>query len=109
MVVQNNQTIVIGGLIREDKTKSASGIPYLSKIPVIGWIFGSWDDTDSRQELIILLTPRVIRTAKEAQDVSEGFIDNMAETSKGRITRDELIRGQNPPAGLQSKEPAPKP
>ena len=109
VVVQNNQTIVIGGLIREDKSKSFSGIPFLYKIPVIGWIFGSWNDEDNRQELIILLTPRVIKTAKEADDVSTGFVDNMAETSKGRIKRDELIRGQRPPAGEQSREPAPLP
>ena len=109
VVVQNNQTIVIGGLIREDKSKSFSGIPFLYKIPVIGWIFGSWNDEDNRQELIILLTPRVIKTAKEAGDVSTGFVDNMAETSKGRIKRDELIRGQRPPAGEQSRQPAPPP
>ena len=109
VVVQNNQTIVIGGLIREDKTKSFSGIPFLYKIPVIGWIFGSWDDTDNRQELIILLTPRVIKTAKEAEDVSTGFVDKMADTSKGGIKRDDLIRGKTPPAEGQSKEPAPNP
>ena len=109
VVVQNNQTIVIGGLIREDKTKNLSGIPYLSRIPVIGWIFGSWDDTDNRQELIILLTPRVIKTAKDAEEISAGFVDNMAETSKGGIKRDELIRGQKPPAEGRDKITLPNP
>jgi general secretion pathway protein D len=96
VVVQNNQTIVIGGLIREDKTKSASGIPFLSRIPLIGWAFGSWDDSDSRQELIILLTPRVIRSAEEAASVTSGFVDNMSETSKGGIRKEELMREKTP-------------
>ena len=40
LVVQNGQTIVIGGLIREDTSKSLTGIPYLSKIPIVGYLFG---------------------------------------------------------------------
>ena len=86
-----------------------SGIPFLYKIPLIGWIFGSWNDEDNRQELIILLTPRVIKTAKDADDVSTGFVDNMAETSKGGIKKDELIRGQKPPANGPGKQTAPSP
>lgn len=109
VVVQNNQTIVIGGLIREDKTKSKSGIPYLSAIPVIGWIFGSWDDSDSRQELIILLTPRVIKSADEAKSVTSGYVDNISETSKGGIQKQELIRGETPPGAGQESPPARKP
>lgn len=109
VVVQNNQTIVIGGLIREDKTKSKSGIPYLSAIPFIGWIFGSWDDTDSRQELIILLTPRVIKSAEEAKSVTSGYVDNISETSKGGIQKQELIRQEAPPAAVPGTPPARKP
>lgn len=92
LVVQDNQTIVIGGLIREDTSKSRTGIPYLSKIPIIGWLFGGTDDKTTRQEIIILLTPRVIKNQKEARDVSSEFVDKMSESSKGRIKKEELIK-----------------
>jgi general secretion pathway protein D len=96
LVVQDGQTIVIGGLIREDTSKSSSGIPFLSKIPILGWLFGGWEDDKKRQELIILLTPRVIKNQKEAKDLSSEFIDNMSEASKDRIKREELIKEKSP-------------
>jgi len=94
LVVQDGQTIVIGGLIREDTTKSRSGIPFLYKIPILGWLFGERDDGRSRQELIILLTPRVIKNQKEAKELSAEYIDNMSETSEKRITKEEMIKGK---------------
>jgi type II secretory pathway component GspD/PulD (secretin) len=92
LVVQDNQTIVIGGLIREDTTKSRSGIPLLSKIPIIGWLFGGTEDNATRHEIIILLTPRVIKNQKEAKDISAEFVDKMSESSKGGIKKEELIK-----------------
>jgi len=92
LVVQDGQTIVIGGLIREDTTKSRSGIPFLSRIPLIGWLFGNTEDDIKRQELIILLTPHVIKNQKEAKDMSTEFVDKMTESSEGRIKKEELIK-----------------
>jgi len=92
VVVQDGQTIVIGGLIREDTTKSSSGLPFLTKIPFIGWIFGSWTDNKQRTEIIVLLTPRVVQNRDQASNVTREYIDNMAEESKGRITKKELLR-----------------
>jgi general secretion pathway protein D len=92
LVVQDGQTIVIGGLIREDTTKSRSGIPFLYKIPLLGWLFGGWEDDKKRQELIILLTPRVIKNQKEAKDLSAEYIDNMSEASEKRIKKEEMIK-----------------
>ncbi len=92
VVVQDGQTIVIGGLIREDTTKSRSGIPFLSSIPYIGWLFGGWIDNKERTEIIILLTPRVVKNQKEAGDVTNHYIDNMVGESKGRINKKDLVR-----------------
>ncbi|MCX5847541.1 MAG: hypothetical protein NTW12_14510 [Deltaproteobacteria bacterium] len=92
LVVQDNQTIVIGGLIREDTSKSRSGIPLLSKIPILGWLFGYTEDETKRQEIIILLTPHVIKNQKEAKDISSELVDKMSESSKGRIKKEELIK-----------------
>ncbi len=97
LVVQDGQTIVIGGLIREDKSKSRSGIPFLYKIPIIGWLFGNTDDTDQRTEIIILLTPRVIKSPKDAKVVTSEYIESLSGTSKGGIRKEELIKDTRQP------------
>lgn len=116
LVVQDGQTIVIGGLIREDTNKTSSGVPFLSRIPIIGWLFGGATDDVKRQELIILLTPRVIKNQKEAKELSSEFIDNMSEASKERIKREELIKEKSPqkqegfqPPDAHGTIPQPKP
>lgn len=75
LVAQNGQTIIIGGLIRDDNTKEKTGIPFLSRIPLIGWLFGNWSDVDQRTELVILLTPRVLRTQAEAAGVTSDYVN----------------------------------
>ncbi|MEN6623483.1 MAG: hypothetical protein ABFD50_18300, partial [Smithella sp.] len=70
------------------------GIPFLSKIPYIGWLFGNWSNDKTRTEIIILLTPRVVKNQKQASDVTKKYIDNMADESQGRITREELLKGR---------------
>ena len=100
LVVQDGQTIVIGGLIREDTSKAISGVPWISKVPLIGWLFGNTQDDKSRAELIILLTPHVMRNQKEAQAVTSDYVDQMTDSSKGRIQREDLIKKEK--QGLQS-------
>jgi general secretion pathway protein D len=98
LVVQDGQTIMIGGLIREDVSDARAGIPLLSKIPILGYLFGNTDKTNHRNELIILLTPRVIRKEEDARSVTSDYVDTITETGKGRIKREELIREQKPKA-----------
>jgi general secretion pathway protein D len=62
----NKSTIVLGGLIEDNKQRNSSGIPYLSRIPYIGALFRSTKDTRSRQELIILMRPEVTLTKLDA-------------------------------------------
>jgi len=96
VVVQDGETIVIGGLIREDKSRSRTGIPWLSKIPVLGYLFGESTDEDRRVEIIVLLTPHVIKNQAEARNVTHDYIDRMAKTGKDRITREELLKNGAP-------------
>jgi general secretion pathway protein D len=58
----NGSTIILGGLIQEQKQKQYSGIPYLSRIPLIGVAFRGTATQKSRQELIILMCPQVTLT-----------------------------------------------
>ncbi|MCP4106723.1 MAG: type IV pilus secretin PilQ [Desulfobacteraceae bacterium] len=67
LLVNDGDTIVIGGIVRESNTVSISGLPGLSKIPVIGWLFGSKKSTNSRQELLIFITPKIVQLEQRAQ------------------------------------------
>lgn len=73
VVVQSGETIVIGGIISETNSEGKAGIPYLMDIPVLGQIFRSRSAKKRRTELIILITPYVVRTRNEARTVTEEF------------------------------------
>ncbi|MFO1067505.1 MAG: type II secretion system secretin GspD [Geminicoccaceae bacterium] len=69
--VTNNQTVILGGLIQDEETRSKDGIPGLRQIPVIGDLFGGTNNDTRRTELVVFITPKVIRNAADARDVSE--------------------------------------
>jgi general secretion pathway protein D len=71
LAVQDGQTIALGGLIRDNATKVRSGIPFLNAIPILGALAGSQQKTDVRTELIVLLTPHVIRSPTDADAVTD--------------------------------------
>jgi general secretion pathway protein D len=104
-VVQDGHTIIIGGLIREDNSNSHSGIPFLSKIPIIGWLFGDTNRDKTRTEIIILLTPKVIRDQKGATALTSEYIENMTNKSKGGIKKEELMFRNTNPASGEIKKP----
>src|SRR5207247_10563111 len=58
----NGSTIILGGLIEEQKTKNFQGIPYLSRIPIIGASFRATATSKQRRELVILMCPQVTLT-----------------------------------------------
>lgn len=77
LVVQDGQTIIIGGLIRDEGSEGSSGIPFLSSIPLIGWLFGSSSSNDTKVELILLLTPHVVTNFEEVDLITNEFKDKV--------------------------------
>lgn len=71
VAVQDGQVIALGGLFRDTKSLGKNGIPILSRIPIIGGLFGSHNNTQNRTELIVLLKPHVIRTPDDGRAVTE--------------------------------------
>jgi general secretion pathway protein D len=71
VAVQSGETIVLGGLIQDDQENTRTGLPFLSRLPIVGALFGSRDNTDKRSELLVLLTPRVIRGIAEARAITD--------------------------------------
>jgi general secretion pathway protein D len=70
VIVNSGESMVLGGLIQENNSRASQGIPLLSKIPVLGAAFGTQAITKTRTELVILITPRVVANAAQAQDVT---------------------------------------
>lgn len=61
VLVKDGETTVIGGLYRNSKGVTNTSVPFLSKIPVIGWLFKSKSNVEENEELLIFITPRIIR------------------------------------------------
>lgn len=67
IAVQDGEAIAIGGLIRDRDERTDSGLPLLKDIPLLGFLFGTTANQNTRTELLILLTPRVVGGQEEAQ------------------------------------------
>jgi len=73
VAINSGETIVLGGLIRDAQSSGESGIPLLKDIPVLGNLFSTNSNESRRTELLVLITPRVVRNRNEARDITEEF------------------------------------
>ncbi len=73
VAVVSGESVVLGGLISETHTFSNTGIPFLKDIPYIGWLFGTQGRSIEKNELIIVITPRVIVNQFDARKVTDEF------------------------------------
>ncbi len=64
VVVKDGDTIVIGGIYYTVESKSKEGVPWLSDIPIIGWLFKTKGIDNTKRELLIFITPRIIEEEK---------------------------------------------
>jgi type IV pilus assembly protein PilQ len=65
VLVRDGETVVIGGILRDESSTSDSGIPYLKDIPVLGWLFKKSSWQKDFQELVVFITPRIIEAGSE--------------------------------------------
>jgi len=71
--VQSGDTVMLAGLISDGVERGASGFPGLSRIPVIGGLFGQQRSSKTRNEVIVLLTPTIMRNPQEARDLTDDY------------------------------------
>ena len=81
--VQSRQTVVLGGLVRTDNSKSRSKVPFLGDIPLLGMFFRADSKKRNRTELMVLLTPYVLKTPQEALDETHRLYDNSKNSESG--------------------------
>lgn len=84
--IRSGQTVVLGGLISDQQTVGSSGLPGLSRIPVLGALFGEKTNGLQRTELIVFITPRVVRNPDDAEAVTQELM--------------RRLRGLAPPPGV---------
>jgi len=62
VLIRDGETMVIGGVFIDTQSNSVSGIPYLSRVPVLGWLFKQKTEAVAKQELLIFLTPSIVKS-----------------------------------------------
>jgi general secretion pathway protein D len=87
--VQDGDTVAIAGLIHDKADSSRTGIPFLSEIPILGNLFGTSNKNTSRSELIILITPHVIRTHEKLQEMTQDLKDSLRNVRKFAQDKEE--------------------
>jgi type II secretory pathway component GspD/PulD (secretin) len=98
--ITSGQTVVLGGLIQDSEIRTKDKIPVLGDVPVVGELFSSTSNSTTRTELIVFITPRIVRNAEDARDVSEELRARM---------RSLRPAGALPEAAAPPPEPAPGP
>ena len=82
VVVQDGESVVLGGIIDEQTRRTRSGVPYLMNAPILGRLFRVDSERTERTELIILITPHVIRNRQELHSVTSEFSGRIRSLKK---------------------------
>jgi general secretion pathway protein D len=118
IVVNSGDTAVLGGLMKDRDQNDVTKIPVLGDIPIIGWLFKSEKTTKEKDNLMVFITPKIIRTASEAAEIVENKINEritfIKQSMNGRDPHgqyiDELPRHKSskaPPEKSPPQEEAP--
>lgn len=105
-VLRDGQTGVIAGLIGDSRETSDNGIPFLKDIPILGNLFKRQSVTRQRTELVIFVTPYILRTDADADAVRNRLRDHFDETAPGALNNTRLAR---PPVKADSTSKPAKP
>jgi general secretion pathway protein D len=87
VAVQSGQTVFLGGLISEQDSLGRSGVPFLSRVPLIGPLFGSRSKASFRSETLVMLTPTVVESAVDLKEISEAMEREFSRVPPLKISR----------------------
>jgi general secretion pathway protein D len=74
-LVRDGETVMLAGLIRQSDTEGSSGVPGLAKLPVVGGLFGTQGRSQLRSEVVLLITPRVVRTPQQTRTLTDDYLE----------------------------------
>jgi general secretion pathway protein D len=106
--VQSGQTVALGGLIQDNKTNTKVGVPGLSAIPYFGALFRHTTDSIIRSELLVLVTPRVIRDERGAMEITNELRRRLEDIERleAKIAPRQEDRAEDEPEEKPEGEPA---
>ena len=89
VAVQDGASLALGGLIEDSVSTTQTGVPFVSQVPILGELFKSQTDIADRTELLIIITPRVVRNLQEADEVTNEFRERLQGIApiEGRLRR----------------------
>jgi len=87
VAVQSGQTVFLGGLISEQDSRGRTGVPFLSRVPVLGSLFGARTKAASRSETLVMITPTVVETAVDLKAISEQMENEFSRVPPLKISR----------------------
>jgi general secretion pathway protein D len=88
VVINNGNTVILGGLMEDQEFESVTKVPLLGDIPILGWLFKSKTTETKKMNLLVFLTPTIVRSAKDAADILSKKIDDRIEYIKAADGRD---------------------
>ena len=101
VVVKDNETVVIGGLVGDSTEKDTYKIPLLGDIPILGWLFKTHSSSREKTNLYVFLTPHIVRTQKDAAGLYQEKRETMGEVVEGIIKLNEK-KPETKPSARQS-------
>jgi len=107
VIVKDQQTIVIGGLIDDTTTDNENKVPALGDIPLLGWLFKNKSKTRNKTNLYVFITPRVIKSPEEANLIYKGKKEQIDTVKGGSIKFNE--KHPSDPINEKEKNPGPVP
>ncbi|HET6592054.1 MAG TPA: type II secretion system secretin GspD [Xanthomonadales bacterium] len=87
VAVQSGQTVFLGGLISEQDSQGRSGVPFLSRVPLIGPLFGARTKASFRSETLVMITPTVVESAVDLRAISEEMEQEFSRVPPLKISR----------------------
>ncbi len=87
VAVADGESLLLGGLIQDQRSKSANQIPVAGDFPIIGNAFKDKDDTINKTELLIMITPHVVRSLNDAREIAEEYKRKMLNVASKAIAR----------------------
>jgi general secretion pathway protein D len=109
VIIKDEQTIVIGGLIDDTTTGSENKVPALGDIPLLGWLFRNTNQDTVKTNLYIFITPRVIKNPEDAIRVYEGKKEQIDTIKEGSIKFNEKHPSEPINEEEKTSEPSPEP
>lgn len=73
VAVQSGQTVLLGGLIKQNEADSQNRVPWLGRVPGLGWLFSDTQRSHARTELIVLITPKVVSDSSTARQITDEY------------------------------------